>query len=577
MKKLKNYLRMIAILLIGLLVFTSGSSISYAGVNVPSDITMVHLGAANNKESLDYAKSKIQAKEEPWMTKYYQMKSKAVPYTKTTSPQDGNENAQKEDAILCYANALTWYITGDETYAKNAIAVLNVWAKTFNGYSVPPVGQGNQSQLNAAWIGTLLGPAAEIMRTYEGWSKQDIESVKTMFKTKFYPALNQMSTWNGNVDLTQADAMLNIAVFCDDPEEFKLGIERLEARIPQYFYLESDPIPTDRGLWFNPTKWVSGLTQETCRDNGHHAQFALAATLQAAEVAWNQGVDIYGENQERLMAAMELLAKQIVTGSMQGVSANDTTTRSLFNTFEIGYNHYHNRKGFDMPYTTEVIKKVRGTSNNDWNIFYETLTHGRDLTSDEVVNEKPLISGARNRTIYIGEAFDPLNGVTATDKEDGDITKDILVTGTVDTNTSGIYPITYRVTDSFGNIASVTVNITVEKITADVNKDGIINVEDLALVSSKYNAKFGDEDFEIKLDINTDKVIDVYDLVFVAKGINNGDGGGGEIPSTEWSLGVNYKVGDIITYKGKSYKCIFAHTSHEGWLPDQAFVIWQPI
>ena len=26
-------------------------------------------------------------------------------------------------------------------------------------------------------------------------------------------------------------------------------------------------------FWFSPSKWIDGLTQKTCRDNGHHAQY----------------------------------------------------------------------------------------------------------------------------------------------------------------------------------------------------------------------------------------------------------------------------------------------------------------
>jgi hypothetical protein len=103
-------------------------------------------------------------------------------------------------------------------------------------------------------------------------------------------------------------------------------------------------MPADKGFWSNPKSWVDGLTQETCRDNGHHAQYGLASALHAAEVAWNQGVDVYGENASRYTAALELMATQIQTGDMQGTCANNTPTNDVFATWEVGYNHFHNRK-----------------------------------------------------------------------------------------------------------------------------------------------------------------------------------------------------------------------------------------
>ena len=188
-----------------------------------------------------------------------------------------------------------------------------------------------------------MGSAAEVLRGYNGgfsgFTTADKAAVKTMFQTKFYPALNQMSTWNGNVDLTQIDAMLNLAVFNEDAAEFDLTISRLNARNTSYLYMASDNITQKNALWFNPVSYANGLGQETCRheppaaaDNGHHMQVALASVYRAAEVAWNQGVDYYGQQQARYVAAVELLAKMENTGSMQGLCSVNTTNPAPFNT-----------------------------------------------------------------------------------------------------------------------------------------------------------------------------------------------------------------------------------------------------
>lgn len=350
----------------------SSSSAPKAGM------TFVHPGAVNGKADLDFVKKQIAAGKQPWTSAFNEMKILATPGIRTTAPT--TENSQKSDARKAYANALAWYFTDDKTYAENAIRILNVWGQTFTGY---PVGDG-QSQLQGGWIGALLGPAAEIMRGYPGWSPADMAKVQSMFKEQFYPVLNTMSTWNGNVDLTQIDAMLNIAVFNEDEAEFKLGLQRIQARFPAYFYLKSDRgVPSIAGdggsisaFWSHPTQWVDGLTQETCRDNNHHAQFGIASALHAAEVAWNQGVDIYTPHTERLVAALELMAAQMLTDTMQGTCVNNVTTQDLYDTWEVGYHHFHNRKGLSLPNTQKLITtQVRRNGINDWNIFYESLTH----------------------------------------------------------------------------------------------------------------------------------------------------------------------------------------------------------
>jgi len=338
----------------------------------------VHPGAVSNQADLEFVKEQIAAGRSPWARTFNEMKTLATRNKSTTAPT--TEAAQKNDARKVYANALAWYFTGEVTYAENAIAILNVWGTTFNGY---PSAEG-QNLLQGGWIGALLGPAAEIMRCYPGWDPADMARVQTMFREKFYPVLNTMSTWNGNVDLTQIDAMMSIAVFNEDEAEFNLGLARMEARFSAYFYLEADggvpAIAGDGGninqFWSNPTLWVDGLTQETCRDNNHHAQYGMASALHAAEVAWNQGVDIYAKHSDRFVAALELMATQMLTGDMQGTCISNSPTNDLYDTWEVGYNHYHNRMGLSLPKTEELITtQVRRRGMNDWNIFYETLTH----------------------------------------------------------------------------------------------------------------------------------------------------------------------------------------------------------
>lgn len=354
----------------------------------------VHPGGTVNQTELANTKKFIRANKEPWVGQFKQILQLATPYQKNLAPKDGMEGEQKDDARKAYANVLAWYYTGNDEYAKNAINIFKVWSNSFQGYQLPALNAGNQSQLNAAWIGSLLAPAAEILRGYSGWKKSDQQNLKKLFQQKFYPILNQISFYNGNIDLTQIDAMMNMAVFCDDETEFNLGIERLRARSPAYFYLASDTAESrvyggsDNTKWFNPRQWVDGLTQETCRDLGHHAQYGLASALHAAEVAHNQGVDIYGEQQTRYLAALELMAKEFLKGSRrfsdicseQANGYNSSNKDDFFDTWEMGYNHYHNRKHIDMPYTQQLIAtKIRPQGKSDWNIFFETLTHGSTL------------------------------------------------------------------------------------------------------------------------------------------------------------------------------------------------------
>lgn len=82
-----------------------------------------------------------------------------------------------------------------------------------------------------------------------------------------------------------------------------------------------------------------------------------------------------------------------------------------------------------------------------------------------------------NITITVGETFDHLQGVTATDTVDGDITSEITVEGVsaVNTTTPGNYTITYKVTGSDGKLVQVTRLIVVLSATGCGVHEDLIN------------------------------------------------------------------------------------------------------
>ena len=72
-------------------------------------------------------------------------------------------------------------------------------------------------------------------------------------------------------------------------------------------------------------------------------------------------------------------------------------------------------------------------------------------------------------TLNVGDTFDPLANVTATDKEDGTIilTKDNIIANDVDTSKAGTYHVTYKVTDKNGASTEKTITVTVKEKTTN--------------------------------------------------------------------------------------------------------------
>ena len=88
-----------------------------------------------------------------------------------------------------------------------------------------------------------------------------------------------------------------------------------------------------------------------------------------------------------------------------------------------------------------------------------------------VINKAPKIT-AEDKTLTVGDTFDAMKDVTATDAEDGDLTDKIVITkNTVDTSKVGKYTVVYEVTDSHGIRVVRTIYVTVQQKTTDTDKE----------------------------------------------------------------------------------------------------------
>jgi len=181
-----------------------------------------------------------------------------------------------------------------------------------------------------------------------------------------------------------------IAVFLDDEASFNHALSMWRKRVPAYMYLESDgkhPIPPPGGskdtsaklieYWYNQTTFVDGLAQETCRDFGH-VSMGMAAAINFAETAYHQGVDLYKEEQGRIVKALEFHANYVNGAAIPSWLCGGKITNAHYPMWEIGYNHYHNRLKVNMPHTEQLIKKMRPSGTDNHLVAWENLTHAED-------------------------------------------------------------------------------------------------------------------------------------------------------------------------------------------------------
>ena len=335
-------------------------------------------------------------------------------YVGCGSSHTPNEGCYDEtnDASAAYTQALLWYYTGNRANAQKAIQILNAWSATLKDHKFD-TSTYSDGHLQAAWAGEVFPRAAEIIRytftAKTGESALNVAQFSTMLRNAFLPhVINGWKGGDANWLLSMAEATINIGIFNDDRATFDKGIAAWRAQVPATIYLTSDrnsysqlaglPMVAPgtmydsakttstslKNYWHNPTRWVNGLQGETCRDMNHMAM-GMSAMLNAAETARIQGIDLYGEQKTRIVAAMELTSG-FINAATRGQNPPpgwtcsgkaNVTSGNWKLTWEIGYNHYASRKGVSMPNTKKLIDTVVRPTRWSANLMsdYETLTH----------------------------------------------------------------------------------------------------------------------------------------------------------------------------------------------------------
>jgi len=197
--------------------------------------------------------------------------------------------------------------------------------------------------------------------------------------------------------------------------------------------------------------------------------------------------------------------------------------------------------GVTSPYTAESLVlgatynfRVRAvdlssgvTFTTDWSDPVEFVTVQGDVsfsfasaietsvTNDLIFGSDPVVTlvGSNPQLIITGDAYVELNA-TAFDDDDGDISGSIVITGTVDTATKGIYTKTYTVTDSDGRTSFAKRDIHVNTALAATsysiryNEVGQAATTITGIASSPYTLEglVGGTDYEFQVKADTDGI-----------------------------------------------------------------------
>ena len=184
---------------------------------------------------------------------------------------------------------------------------------------------------------------------------------------------------------------------------------------------------------------------------------------------------------------------------LKDVTANDNEDGDLTNKITVIENTVNTKVAGTYKVTYKVVDSSKGETS-------------KTIRVTVIENNAPVIN-AENRTLYVGDTFNELDNVTASDKEDGDLTHKIIVQeNTININEQGTYKVIYQVTDSRKKTTTKEIKVIVkEKIEVEDPVDNE-NIDLDELLEHKLDGEFYLEN--LKWDNNTKKfTISGYQII----------------------------------------------------------------
>ncbi|MFJ9900099.1 alginate lyase family protein [Streptomyces sp. NPDC091280] len=353
------------------LLLASGAS----GVLVPgrataaqndAGVTFSHPGLLHTADDLARMRAAVAAKQSPVYDGYSALAAHARSSSSYTVQNTGQittwgrgptnfQNQAVADSAAAYQTALMWCVTGERAYADKARDILDAWSASLTAIT------GADGPLGAGLQAFKFVNAAELLRHtgYDGWSAAGIARCEDSFLRVWYPAVSGYMLYaNGNWDLTALQSLLAIGVFCEEPTLFRDALRFAAAG-------------AGNGSVLHRVVTAAGQGQESGRDQGHE-QLAVGLLADAAQVAWNQGVDLWGFDDNRILANVEYAARYNLGGDVPFVPDLDRTGKyiktivsavsrgTLPPIYEMAYAHYAGVRGLDTPYTKNAVFRGSG-------------------------------------------------------------------------------------------------------------------------------------------------------------------------------------------------------------------------
>lgn len=345
---------------------------------VNSTFAFVHPGLLVSETDITRIKSKLTQKLDPWQSSWDKLTSisygqsnytnNAVARVYRDAATDITANAELlwHDAAAAFALGLRWKIEGDAQYAEAAAAILTAWGEKLEDFD-----DVDDQYLTTGLQGHELVNAAELIRDYAPFAESGLTTFNAMFERTFLAKnlyfLNHSAGSEHNVkhffanwELCNMASVMAFGVLTDNSTLFDYAVN--------YFKTGSGNGGINNcisNLVNEPeTGKIMGQPQEAGRDQGHTGlDFQMLGVL--AQQAWNQGEDLYGYNNSKILLGAEYYARYnlnndvpfepYTNGIVSYTTVSDDSRGAYRPTWELLYAHYGQIKGVDAPWTKEYM------------------------------------------------------------------------------------------------------------------------------------------------------------------------------------------------------------------------------
>ena len=311
--------------------------------------TFQHPGITYTEADIQRMRTMVEAQVEPYYTTFEAFSSSKYitsnPALNSSTELETFSGTVGKSGRQALDLALLWRLTDNTEYADKAVQILNSYnivTNCTNATAALEIGKIN-----------LLIEAAELMRDYSGWTKSDQAKFKAMLVHPGYsqtvvPSGEKTFYWNvynfdrgrfGNQGLNGARALMAMAIYLDNEVMYDRAYRYLTGqshRSDDLAYPMGAPVQRNQiestgshesasdsymNVFASPNNYgtiedygydeqiqyyiyPNGQCQESSRDQGH-VTFGLNVLGNIAEMAWNQGDDLYGFLDSRILLGME--------------------------------------------------------------------------------------------------------------------------------------------------------------------------------------------------------------------------------------------------------------------------------